>query len=64
LLTNLPLDKANEIVFLMQQHHIPIVKKWALELTWTVVITNTDDFATEEKFLKDFPKIFWYPPNW
>jgi type III secretory pathway lipoprotein EscJ len=45
----LPEEEANEIVSLMQQHHIPISKKTGLELAWTIVLTNSDDFSRAEK---------------
>ncbi|MDR2779114.1 MAG: type III secretion inner membrane ring lipoprotein SctJ [Puniceicoccales bacterium] len=59
LLSNLPEEEANEIVSLMQQHHIPIAKKPGLELTWTIVLKNSDDFAKAEKILKasGYPKV-------
>jgi type III secretion protein J len=59
LLSNLPEEEANEIVSLMQQHHIPISKKPGLELAWTIVLKNSDDFSRAEKILKTngYPRV-------
>jgi hypothetical protein len=52
LLSNLP-EEANEIFSLMQQHHIPMSKKPGLELGWTIVLKNSDDFSRAEKIFKN-----------
>jgi type III secretion protein J len=59
LLSNLPEEEANEIVSLMQQQHISVVKKPGLELTWTIVLKNSDEFFKAEKILKTngYPKV-------
>ncbi|MDR2776677.1 MAG: type III secretion inner membrane ring lipoprotein SctJ [Puniceicoccales bacterium] len=59
LLSNLPEEEANEIVSLMQQHHISVVKKPGVELTWTIVLKNSDEFSRAEKILKanGYPKV-------
>ncbi|MDR1528633.1 MAG: type III secretion inner membrane ring lipoprotein SctJ [Puniceicoccales bacterium] len=59
LLSNLPEEEANEIVSLMQQHHVPVVKKPGLELAWTIVLKNSDEFSKAEKILKTngYPRV-------
>jgi type III secretion protein J len=59
LLSNLPEEEANEIVSLMQQHHIAVAKKPGVELTWTIVLQNSDEFSKAEKILKTngYPKV-------
>ncbi|MDR2629264.1 MAG: type III secretion inner membrane ring lipoprotein SctJ [Puniceicoccales bacterium] len=59
LLSNLPEEEANEIVSLMQQHHIAISKKPGVELTWTIVLKNSDEFSKAEKILKanGYPRV-------
>jgi type III secretion protein J len=59
LLSNLPEEEANEIVSLMQQHHVSVVKKPGLELAWTIVLKNSDDFFKAEKKLKTngYPRV-------
>jgi type III secretion protein J len=59
LLSNLPEKEANEIVALMQQHKIPITKKAGVELTWTIVLKNSDDFSRAVKILnsRGYPSV-------
>jgi type III secretion protein J len=59
LLSNLPEEEANEIVSLMQQHHVSVVKRPGLELAWTIVLKNSDEFSKAEKILKTngYPKV-------
>jgi type III secretion protein J len=59
LLSNLQEEEANEIVSLMQQHHIPVAKKPGVELTWTIVLKNSDEFSKAEKILKanGYPRV-------
>jgi type III secretion protein J len=57
LLSNLPENEANEIVAVMQQAHIPVAKKPGVELTWSVVLSNSNDFSKAIKILnsKGYP---------
>jgi type III secretion protein J len=45
LLSNLPEKEANEIISIMQQHKIPIVKVHGIETTWSIVLKNANDFS-------------------
>ncbi|MDR1413534.1 MAG: type III secretion inner membrane ring lipoprotein SctJ [Puniceicoccales bacterium] len=59
LLSNMPEKEANEIMAIMQQHEIPISKKPGVELTWTIVLKNSSDFARAVKILdsKGHPNV-------
>ncbi|MDR2737534.1 MAG: type III secretion inner membrane ring lipoprotein SctJ [Puniceicoccales bacterium] len=59
LLSNLPEREANEIVSIMQQYGIPVAKKAGLELAWTVVLKNSDNFNRATSILNTlgYPKV-------
>jgi type III secretion protein J len=59
LLSNLPEKEVNEIMAVMQQYGIPIAKKPGVELTWTIILKNADDFSRAVKILnaRGYPNV-------
>ena len=58
LLSNIPEKEANEVVAIMQQYKVPVVKRAGLEQSWTIVLKNTQDFSRAVKILdaRGYPK--------